>query len=160
MCTVVSFCKQFLLICKFLKWRAAATWKPELFCVSRSEVMQSFLKSEVTCRSATPNFSNPVESRCAANFYATVQKHYFLLKYSPRIKLVLQKNAKFSSSGGSAPKFLCFHRLGALPPGPQLPAAEGFAPRPPSASGPTPKIAPPLRIFGYAPGFCNEFLLL
>ena len=53
------------------------------------------------------------------------------------MKLFLQKNAKFSS----------LRRLGALPPNPQPPAAGGFAPRPPLASGgffaASPQKAPP-----------------
>ena len=61
----------------------------------------------------------------------------------------MQKNAKFSSAGGSAPSPPCLRRLGALPPNPQPPAAGGFAPRPPLAAGgwglrpQTPKTAPP-----------------
>ena len=51
------------------------------------------------------------------------------------MKLFLQKHAKFSSAGGSAPRPLCLRRLGALPLNPQPPAAGGFAPRPPLASG-------------------------
>ena len=51
------------------------------------------------------------------------------------MKLFLQKNAKFLSAGGSAPTPSCLRRLGALPPNPQPPAAGGFAPRPPLASG-------------------------
>ena len=67
--------------------------------------------------------------------------------------LFLQKNAKFSNAGGSAPRPPCLQRLGALPPNPQPPA-----PRPLLASGgwglrpQTPILAPPLRISGYAPG--------
>ena len=74
------------------------------------------------------------------------------------MKLFLQKNAKFSSAGGSAPRPPCLLRLGALPPNPQPPAAGGFAPRPPLAPGgwglrpQTPQTAPPLQISGYAPG--------
>ena len=73
------------------------------------------------------------------------------------MKLFLQKNAKFSSAGGSAPRPPCLRRLGASPPNPQPPAAGGFAPTPPLASGgwglcpQTPQTAPPLRISGYAP---------
>ena len=68
------------------------------------------------------------------------------------MKLFLQKNAKFSSAGGSAPRPPCLRQLGALPPNPQPdphwpPAAEGFAPRPPNSP------PPPLRISGYAPAF-------
>ena len=63
---------------------------------------------------------------------------------SPKIKLFLQKNAKFSSAGGFAPKPPCFRRLGDLPPNPQPLATGGFAPRPP-------KQPPALRISGYAP---------
>ena len=50
-----------------------------------------------------------------------------------------------------------FRALGAPPPDPQPPAAVGFAPRPPLASGgwglrpQTPQSAPPLQISGYAP---------
>ena len=72
--------------------------------------------------------------------------------------LLLQKNAKFSNAGGSAPRPPCLQRLGALPPNPQPPATGGFAPRPLLASGgwglrpQTPILAPPLRISGYAPG--------
>ena len=66
------------------------------------------------------------------------------------MKLFLQKNAKFSSGGGSAPRPPCLRRLGALPPDPQTPAAGGFAPRPPLTSGgwglrpQTPEIVPPI----------------
>ena len=69
------------------------------------------------------------------------------------MKLFLQKNAKFSSAGGSAPRPPCLRRLGALPPNPQPPAAGGFAPRPPLASGgwglrpQTPQTAPPIANF-------------
>ena len=81
------------------------------------------------------------------------------------MKLFLQKNAKFLSAGGSAPRPPCLRRLGALPPNPQPPAAGGFASRPPLASGgwglrpQTPQTAPPLRISGYAPGYSATFLL-
>ena len=51
------------------------------------------------------------------------------------MKLFLQKNAKNSSAGGSAPRPPCLRRLGALPQNPQPPAAGSFAPRPPLASG-------------------------
>ena len=51
------------------------------------------------------------------------------------MKLFLQKNAKFLSAGGSAPRPPCLRRLGALPPNPQPLAAGGSAPRPPLASG-------------------------
>ena len=71
-------------------------------------------------------------------------KKLFFNQNSPKMKLVLQKNAKFSSAGGSAPR----------PPVPQ--AAGGFAPKPATSGGwglrpQTPKTAPPLRISGYAP---------
>ena len=68
--------------------------------------------------------------------------------HNPKINLFLQKNAKFSSAGGSAPRTPCLRRLGALLPDPQLPAAGGFAHRLPLASGgwglrpQTPIIAP------------------
>ena len=51
------------------------------------------------------------------------------------MKLFLQKNAKFSSAWCSAPRPPRLRRLGVLPPDPQPPAAEGFASRPPLASG-------------------------
>ena len=53
----------------------------------------------------------------------------------------------------SAPRPPCLRRLGALPPNPQPPAAGGFAPRPPLASGgwglrpQTPQTAPPIANF-------------
>ena len=58
---------------------------------------------------------------------------------SPKIKLFLQKNAKFSSAGGSAPRPPCLRRLGALPPDPQN--------------------SSPLRISGYAPRSHKEYVL-
>ena len=39
---------------------------------------------------------------------------------NPKIKLFLQKNAKFSSAGGFAPRPPCLRRLGAWPPDPQI----------------------------------------
>ena len=51
------------------------------------------------------------------------------------MKLFLQKNAKFLSAGGSAPRPACLRRLGALPPNPQPPAA--------GASPPGPQNSPP-----------------
>ena len=69
------------------------------------------------------------------------------------MKLFLQKNAKVSSAGGSAPRPPCLRRLGALPPHPQPPAAWGFALRPhwpPAAGGSTPrppKQPPPIANF-------------
>ena len=61
---------------------------------------------------------------------------------SPKMKLFLQKNAKFLSAGGSVPLPPCLRQLRALPPNPQPPAAGGFAPRPPwppAAGGTAPK---------------------
>ena len=71
------------------------------------------------------------------------------------MKLFLQKNAKFSSAGGSAPRPPCLRRLGALPPNPQSPAAGGFASppdphSPPAAGGSAPrplKQPPPIANF-------------
>ena len=69
------------------------------------------------------------------------------------MKIFLQKIAKFSSAGGSAPTPPCLRRLGALPPNPQPPAAGGEASRPPLASGgwgrspQTPETAPPIANF-------------
>ena len=57
------------------------------------------------------------------------------IQISPKIKVFLQKNAKFLSAGGSAHRPPCLRRLGALPPNLQPPAAGGFVPRPPLASG-------------------------
>ena len=41
---------------------------------------------------------------CPANFLSHVLKALFFNQNSPKMKLFLQKNAKFSSAGGSAPK--------------------------------------------------------
>ena len=41
------------------------------------------------------------------------------------MKLFLQKNAKFSSAGGAAPRPPCLRRLGGLPPDPHWPPAAG-----------------------------------
>ena len=54
----------------------------------------------------------------------------FFYQNIPKIKLFLQKNAKFSSAGGSALRPPRLRRLGAFPPNPQPPAARGSAPRP------------------------------
>ena len=69
---------------------------------------------------------------------------------SPKIKLFLQKNAKFSSAGGFTPRPPASSGLlpRALPPVPQPPAAGGLAPKSPLAYGglglrpQTPNIAP------------------
>ena len=60
-----------------------------------------------------------------------------------------------------------FGALGAFPPNLQPPAASGFAPRPPLASGgwglrpQTPQTAPPpLRISGYAPDNIGDAILV
>ena len=66
-------------------------------------------------------------------FLSHVLKALFFNQNSPKIKLFLQKNAKFSSAGGSARTLPCLRRLGDLPPNPQTPAAGGFAPRPPNS---------------------------
>ena len=68
------------------------------------------------------------------------------------MKSFLQKNAKFSSAGGSASRPPCLRRLGALPPNPLPPAAGGFAPDPhwpPAAGGsaPDPPNSPPIANF-------------
>ena len=82
-------------------------------------------------------------------FLSHVLKESFFYQNSPKMKLFLQKNAKFSSAGGSAPRPPCLWRLGALPPNPQPPAAGSVTPRPPLASGSwglrpqIPKTAPP-----------------
>ena len=51
------------------------------------------------------------------NFYATFESIIFY-QNSPKIKLFLKKNAKFSGAGGSAPRPPCLRRLGAPPPDP------------------------------------------
>ena len=45
-------------------------------------------------------------------------KSIIFCQYSPKIKLFLKKNAKFSSAGGSAPKPPCLRLLGDPPPDP------------------------------------------
>ena len=70
-------------------------------------------------------------------------KSLIFYQNSSKIKLFLQKKAKFSSAGGSTPTLPCLRRLGALPPDPQPPAAGGFAPDPhclPAAGGPPPDL--------------------
>ena len=85
-----------------------------------------------------------------------VLKALFFNQNCPNMKLFSQKNAKFSSAGGSAPRPPCLQRLGALPPNPQPLAAGCFAPRPhwpPAAGGSAPRPSnrpPPLRFSGYA----------
>ena len=81
------------------------------------------------------------------------------IKNSSKITLFLQKNANFSSAGGSGPRPLCLRQLGVEPRNSQPPAAGGFIPRPPLASGSwglCPQTAPPLRISAYAPGCAFE----
>ena len=77
----------------------------------------------------------PVKSCLHCQFLSHVSKALFFNQNSPKIMLFLQKNAKFSSASGSAPRPLCLRRLGAFPPNPQPLAAGGSAPRPPLASG-------------------------
>ena len=92
-----------------------------------------------------------------ANFLSHVSKALFFFKIALKFSHFLQKNAKFSSAGGSAsrprasggwglcPQTPSLLLLGASPPDPHWPPAAGVsAPRPP-------KTAPPLRISGYAP---------
>ena len=107
-----------------------------------------------------PIYGNQFNYVCPANFYATLCKALLFYQNSPKIKVILEKNAKYSSAGGSAPRSPCFRKLGAFPPDPQPTAAGGFAPTPTLASGalwlrPRPQISPPppLRIPGYAPGY-------
>ena len=59
---------------------------------------------------------------CTTNFYATFKSIIFY-QYSPKIKLFLKKKCKI------------FKRWGLRPQTPVPPAAGGFAPRPPIASG-------------------------
>ena len=69
------------------------------------------------------------------------------------MKLFLQKNAKFLSAGGSAPRPPCLRRLGALSPNPQPTAAGGFVPQTPiglrrlGAPPPDPPNSPPIANF-------------
>ena len=65
-------------------------------------------------------------------------KNIIFNQNSPKMKLFLQKNAKFSSAGGNAPRPPRLRRL---------------CPQ-------TPKTAPPLRISGYAPGSHKGYILL
>ena len=95
--------------------------------------------------------------RC--QFLSYVLITIFLIKIALKLSYFWQKNAKFSSAGDSAPRPPCLRQLGASPPDPHWPlSAGGSAPRPPLASigwgirPHTPKLAPPLRISGYAPG--------
>ena len=85
----------------------------------------------------------PVYSRLHCQFLSHVLNALFFYQNSPKIKLFLQKNAKFSSAGGSAPIPSCLQRLGALPQNFRPPAGGGSAPRPTKQ--------PPSRISGYAP---------
>ena len=74
---------------------------------------------------------------CTTNFYATLKSIIFY-QYSPKIKLILKKMQNFQA-------------LRAPPPTPVLPAAGGFAPRPP-------KQPPQLRISSYVPAtFCTVY---
>ena len=52
-------------------------------------------------------------------------KSIIFYQNSPKMKLFSQNNAKFSSAGSSALRPTWLQRLGALPPGPQWPAAAG-----------------------------------
>ena len=58
-------------------------------------------------------------------------KALFWIKIALKWRYFCKKNAKFSNAGGSAPRSLCFRRLGTSPPDPQN--------------------SPPFRISGYAP---------
>ena len=73
-------------------------------------------------------------------------KALFFNQNSPKMKLFLQKNSKFSSAGGSAPRPPCLRRLGALPLTSQTPIGLWRLGAPP----PDPQNCPPLRISGYA----------
>ena len=66
-------------------------------------------------------------------------KSIIFYRNSPKIKLFLQKNAKFSSAGGSAPSPMCLQQLGAQ-------ILKHFPP------------LPPLRISCYVPGHMRERL--
>ena len=75
-----------------------------------------------------------VKSCLHCQFLSHVSKALFIYQNSPKMKLFLQKNAKFSSAGGSVPRPPCLRRLWALPPHPQPPAAG--APPPHSQNSP------------------------
>ena len=81
----------------------------------------------------------------------------------PKIKLFLQKNAKFFEIWGLRPQTQCLRRLEALPQDSQPPAAGALLSDlqwSPAAwgSAPTPPKQPPLRISGYAPAHICERL--
>ena len=70
-------------------------------------------------------------------------KSIFLNQNSPKMKLFLQKNAKFSSDGGSAPRPPCLRRLGLCP---QTPSFRQLGASPPDPHWPpanAPKQPPP-----------------
>ena len=62
----------------------------------------------------------------------------FFIKIALKLSYFLQKNAKISSAGGTAPRPLCLRRLGALPPDSQN--------------------SPPMRNSGYAPALSSSVL--
>ena len=68
----------------------------------------------------------------------------FYNQNSPKIKLFLQKNAKFSGAGGSAPD----PGVSSLAVFPQIPNLRRLGASPPDPQN----SPPPLRISGYAPG--------
>ena len=75
-------------------------------------------------------------------------KSIIFIKIGLNLNYFCQKNTKFSSAGGSAPRPPCLRRLGALPPDPQSPAVKGYAPTPPTGG---PYTATSLQIFCHAP---------
>ena len=87
----------------------------------------------------------PVYSCLHCQFLSHVLKSLFFNQNSPKMKLFLQKNAKFSSAGGSAPRPPCLRRLEALPPNPHPPNPNPNPHWPPAAGGsaPDPPNSPP-----------------
>ena len=61
-------------------------------------------------------------------------KSIIIIKIGLKLSYFYQKNTKFSSAGGSAPRPPCLQRLGAFPPDPQSPAVKGYAPTPQNAT--------------------------
>ena len=79
-------------------------------------------------------------------------KSIIFIKIGLKLSYLCQKNTKFSSAGGSAPRPPCLQRLGALPPDPSLRRLRATLPHhkmPPPAEGPY--TATPLQIFCHTP---------
>ena len=80
-------------------------------------------------------------------------KSIIFIKIGLKLSYFCQKNTKFSSVGGSAPRPPCLQRLGAFPPDPSLRRLKATLPHrkmPPPTGGPY--TATSLQIFCHAPG--------